>query len=154
MKTKTLSSALFIGSLALFLAGCSKEPAPQAPAPKTPVVMKFDEAALFEFDKADLKPEGKEQLSAYREQARSDLSSAQKVKITGYTDNTGTAEHNLTLSLQRAEAVRDYLASVGVAATKMEAVGAGEANPIADNSTTESRARNRRVEIEVSGLGK
>lgn len=118
------------------------------------MVMTFDEAALFEFDKADLKPEGMKRLDAYSEETRSALSSAQSVKITGYTDNTGTPEHNLTLSQQRATAVRNYLASVGVDATKMEAGGAGEANPIGDNGASEGRARNRRVEIVVAGLGR
>jgi OOP family OmpA-OmpF porin len=102
----------------------------------------------------DLKPEGKEQLKAYREKAKADLSSAEKVKVVGYTDNAGTAEHNSKLSQQRAEVVRDYLVSIGVDPKKLEAIGAADANPIADNSTKEGRARNRRVEIEVTGLGK
>ena len=116
--------------------------------------MKFDEAALFEFDKADLKAEGKEQLKAYNEKARADLSSAEKVRVVGYTDNTGTAEHNSQLSKQRAEAVRDYLVSIGADPKKLDAIGAADANPIADNSTKEGQAKNRRVEIEVTGLGK
>jgi OmpA-OmpF porin, OOP family len=155
MKLKQLAPLLAIAFLASSLLGCSKEePAPKASAPKAATVMKFDEAALFEVDKADLKPEGKEQLNAYREKAKAELSSAQKVKVVGYTDNTGTAEHNSKLSQQRAEVVRDYLVSIGVDSKKVEAVGAASANPIADNSTQEGRARNRRVEIEVTGLGK
>jgi OOP family OmpA-OmpF porin len=50
--------------------------------------------------------------------------------------------------------VRDYLVSIGVDPKKVEAVGAGDANPVADNSTKEGQAKNRRVEIEVTGLGK
>ncbi|MGB8437288.1 MAG: OmpA family protein [Burkholderiales bacterium] len=149
MKLKLIAPLLAIAFLALSLSGCGKEP-----APKAPVVMKFGEAALFEFDKADLKPEGKEQLDAYRKKAKEELSSAQKVKVVGYTDNTGTADHNLKLSQQRAEAVRDYLVSIGVDAKKLEASGAGDANPVADNSTKEGQAKNRRVEIEVTGLNK
>ena len=116
--------------------------------------MKFDEAALFEFDKADLKPAGKEQLDAYREKTKADLGSAEKVRVVGYTDSTGTAEHNTKLSQQRAEVVRDYFVSVGVDPKKLEAIGAAGANPIADNGTKEGQAKNRRVEIEVIGLGK
>jgi len=116
--------------------------------------MKFDEAALFDFDRADLKAEGKEQLNAYREKAKADLSSAEKVRVVGYTDNTGTAEHNTKLSQQRAEVVRDYLVSTGVDPKKMDAFGAADANPVADNGTKEGQAKNRRVEIEVTGLGK
>ena len=154
MKLKLLAPLLVVAFLSLSLSGCKKEPTPTASASKTPAVMNFDEAALFEFDKADLRPSGKEQLSAYREKAKADLSSAEKVRVVGYTDNTGTAEHNSKLSQQRAEVVRDYLVSVGVDAKNLEAVGAADANPIADNSTKEGQAKNRRVEIEVSGLGK
>ena len=154
MKLKPLAPLLAIAFLALSLSGCSKEPAPQAAAPKAPTVMKFDEAALFEFDKADLKAEGKEQLKAYHEKAKADLSSAEKVRVVGYTDNTGTAEHNSKLSKQRAEVVRDYLVSMGADPKKLDAIGAADANPIADNSTKEGQAKNRRVEIEVTGLGK
>jgi OOP family OmpA-OmpF porin len=154
MKLKLIAPLLAIAFLALSLSACNKEPAPKASAAKAPTVMKFDEAALFDFDKADLKPEGKEQLNAYREKAKTDLSSAEKVKVVGYTDNTGTAEHNSKLSQQRAEVVRDYLVSIGVDPKKLEAVGAADANPVADNSTKEGQAKNRRVEIEVTGLGK
>ncbi|RZL86625.1 MAG: hypothetical protein EOP82_29285, partial [Variovorax sp.] len=100
MKLKLLAPLLVIAFLALPLTGCNKEPAPKegtmpkAAAPKASTVMNFDEGALFEFDKADLKPAGKEQLNAYREKAKADLSSAEKVRVVGYTDNTGTAEHN------------------------------------------------------------
>ena len=155
MKLKLLLPPLLaIALLALSLSGCNKEPAPKASAPKAPTVMNFDEAALFEFDKAALKPEGKEQLNAYREKAKAELSSAEKVRVVGYTDNTGTAEHNSQLSKQRAEVVRDYLVSIGVDPKKVDAIGAADANPIADNSTKEGQAKNRRVEIEVTGLGK
>jgi outer membrane protein OmpA-like peptidoglycan-associated protein len=155
MKMKLLAPLLAIAFLALPLSGCNKEPAPKAAAPnKTPTVMNFDEAALFEFDKADLKPEGKAQLDEYREKAKADLSSAEKVRVVGYTDNTGTKEHNSQLSKQRAEAVRDYLVSTGVDSKKMDAIGAADANPVADNGTKEGQAKNRRVEIEVTGLGK
>jgi OOP family OmpA-OmpF porin len=154
MNLKLLAPLLAIAFLAVPLSGCNKEPAPKVAAPNAPTVINFGEAALFEFDKADLKPEGKEQLSAYREKAKADLSSAEKVRVVGYTDNTGTAEHNSQLSKQRAEVVRDYLVSIGVDAKKVDAIGAADANPIADNGTKEGQAKNRRVEIEVTGLGK
>lgn len=117
-------------------------------------VMIFPEAALFEFGKSDLKPEGEEQIKEYREQAREELSRADKVIITGHTDNVGKQDYNLKLSLQRAEAVRDYLISLGADPQKFQASGAGEAKPIADNSTEDGRANNRRVEVEVIGVEK
>jgi OOP family OmpA-OmpF porin len=124
--------------------------APPAPSPK---VMTFD-AALFDFNKATLKPEGKEKIKAYREQARAEMSHADKVKITGYTDNVGSSDYNKKLSVKRAEAVRDYLVSLGADANKMEIAGEGMANPIADNATAAGRAKNRRVEVEMSGLAR
>ena len=154
MKLKLLASLLAVAFLAFPLSGCNKEPAPKAAASKAPTVMNFDEGTLFEFDKADLKAEGKAQLDAYREKAKADLSSAEKVRVVGYTDSTGTKEHNSQLSKQRAEAVRDYLVSTGVDPKKMDAIGAADANPVADNGTKEGQAKNRRVEIEVTGLGK
>ena len=60
----------------------------------------------------------------------------------------------MTLSKQRAEAVRDYLMSLGADPAKFQVGGGGENNPIADNTTDEGRAKNRRVEVEVVGIEK
>jgi OmpA-OmpF porin, OOP family len=72
-----------------------------------------------------------------------------RVRIEGYTDSSGTKAANLRLSQARAEAVADYLASKGVARGRLEAVGYGEARPIAPNLTARGRELNRRVEIVV-----
>jgi len=117
-------------------------------------VVIFPEAALFESGKSALKPEGKQKIEEYREQAKDQLSSADHVMITGYTDNVGGTDSNSALSQQRAAAVRDHLISLGADPQKFQVSGAGEANPIADNSTEEGRAQNRRVEVEVVGVGK
>ena len=114
----------------------------------------FDAVALFDFDKADLKPQGMEQIKAYREEAKAELSRADKITITGHTDNVGTEDYNMKLSLRRAEAVRDYLLSLGIDPAKMEVKGEVMSNPIADNSTAEGRAKNRRVEVDILGLEK
>jgi outer membrane protein OmpA-like peptidoglycan-associated protein len=71
--------------------------------------------------------------------------------IEGYTDNTGTPEFNLKLSQQRADAVRLFLISQGLAADTITSTGMGQASPVADNSTAAGRKQNRRVEIIVSG---
>lgn len=73
------------------------------------------------------------------------------VVIEGHTDSQGGANLNQVLSQKRAEAVRDALVQDGVAAARLTAVGLGEDRPVADNATTEGRARNRRVEIVVLG---
>ncbi len=71
--------------------------------------------------------------------------------IEGYTDTTGSADFNLKLSQQRADAVRAFLISQGLSADTITSKGLGEANPVADNSTAAGRKLNRRVEIIVSG---
>jgi OOP family OmpA-OmpF porin len=116
--------------------------------------MVFDANVLFEFDTSNLKPGGKEALKAYLKEARAQLSSARTVKITGHTDNVGAKKYNMKLSQRRAEAVRDYLVKLGVNSKKMKVSGMGETKPIASNKTKEGRTKNRRVEIEVIGLGK
>ena len=70
-----------------------------------------------------------------------------KLKIEGHTDSTGTKAGNQTLSQQRAASVVAWLVKNGVAASRLTAAGLGDTKPIADNSTPEGRARNRRVEL-------
>jgi outer membrane protein OmpA-like peptidoglycan-associated protein len=76
--------------------------------------------------------------------------SDKRMVVEGHTDSQGSDKINQPLSLNRATAVRDYLVSRGVASEKISAVGMGSSHPIADNSTAENRANNRRVEIIIS----
>lgn len=69
------------------------------------------------------------------------------VAVSGYTDSTGSEAYNQTLSEDRAGSVGNYLLGKSVNAARIETVGFGESNPIADNSTEEGRALNRRVEL-------
>ncbi len=69
------------------------------------------------------------------------------IRIEGHTDSTGSANANQVLSQKRAEAVRDALEALGVAASRMTAVGVGAERPIASNENTEGRAKNRRVDV-------
>lgn len=71
--------------------------------------------------------------------------------IEGHTDNVGSDSTNSELSFRRAISVRDYLISLGVGASSIDVDGFGASRPIADNSTASGRARNRRVEIVISG---
>ena len=66
-------------------------------------------------------------------------------KIVGHTDSIGTEQYNQALSERRAKAVFDYLASRGVSPSRMQAIGMGESDPVADNATAEGRQLNRRV---------
>jgi OOP family OmpA-OmpF porin len=69
------------------------------------------------------------------------------VRVEGHTDWIGTDAYNQGLSERRANAVRDYLISRGVSASRLSAAGFGESQPIASNETDEGRALNRRVEL-------
>jgi len=71
------------------------------------------------------------------------------IVVTGHTDNRGTAQLNQTLSDQRARAVADALVADGVSAARITTRGVGASMPVADNTTPEGRAQNRRVEITV-----
>lgn len=72
------------------------------------------------------------------------------VTIVGYTDDTGNYDQNMQLSQKRADAVRNYLISQGVVASRLTARGEGWNNPITSNSTAAGRAQNRRVELFIT----
>ncbi len=74
-----------------------------------------------------------------------------KFNVEGHTDSTGRPEVNKELSLKRALSVRDYLIGQGIAASSTDVAGLGSSTPIGDETTKDGRARNRRVEIVVSG---
>lgn len=71
------------------------------------------------------------------------------VDVYGHTDSTGSDAYNQALSERRADAVAEYLTMRGVESARLEALGYGETQPIADNDTVEGRAQNRRVEIKI-----
>lgn len=105
--------------------------------------------ALFDFDKSALKPEGKARLDALLAQLRG---MDTEVMITvGHTDSTGTTQYNQKLSIRRAEAVKAYVVSQGLEASRVYTEGKGETQPAADNKSAEGRAKNRRVTLEVVG---
>jgi outer membrane protein OmpA-like peptidoglycan-associated protein len=101
----------------------------------------------FDFDKSTIKPEFEGVLDAGVEALNENP--GVRVQVAGYTDSVGTDAYNQGLSERRANAVKDYLASHGVDASRLTAVGFGETNPVADNSTADGRAQNRRVELNI-----
>jgi OOP family OmpA-OmpF porin len=101
----------------------------------------------FDFDKSTIKPEFEGVLDAGVEALNENPNV--RVQVAGYTDSVGTDAYNQGLSERRANAVKDYLASHGVDASRLSAVGFGETNPVADNSTADGRAQNRRVELNI-----
>lgn len=127
-------------------------PKPATPPPRpAPTVERVTLAAdaLFDFDKADIKPDAKAKL----DDLVSKLAGVtlEVMIAVGHTDSVGVDAYNEKLSVRRAEAVKKYLVSKGVEPNRVYTEGKGERQPVADNRTAEGRAKNRRVEIEVVG---
>ncbi len=99
----------------------------------------------FDTDKATLKPDGMDAVSEIVKVLTSDPTL--KIAINGYTDNSGSKEHNLKLSEERASTVKSEIIKAGIAAERLTSKGFGQGNPIADNGTEEGKAQNRRVEL-------
>ena len=97
----------------------------------------------FDSGRADLKPA----LRPVLDQFASGLDGTVRVLIVGHTDSSGSDAVNNPLSEHRAQTVRDYLATRGVPAGRLETAGRGEREPVADNTTDAGRSKNRRVEI-------
>ncbi len=111
------------------------------------LVITLSGGVLFRSNQATLLPGATTRLD---EVAAALIANKQPVGIEGYTDSRGSQSKNMDLSQHRAEAVRDYLISRGLPAERVVAKGMGADRPIADNSSAEGRANNRRVEIIVS----
>jgi outer membrane protein OmpA-like peptidoglycan-associated protein len=115
-----------------------------APEPAAPQKLVL-EGVNFDFDKATLRQEDIGSLDDDVEalKAWGDVN----IEVAGHTDSMGSDAYNMKLSQQRAEAVRNFLISRGVAADRLTAKGYGESQPVADNATEEGRFKNRRVEL-------
>ena len=105
--------------------------------------------ASFDTGKADLKPEGQAKLDQLVTKLKDVNFDA--ITITGHTDNVGTDAANQRLSERRATAVKAYLAKHGIDQAKIKTTGRGKTSPVADNKTTQGRARNRRVDVVITG---
>ncbi len=126
------------------------KPAPAKPAP-TPVSQKvtFAADAFFDFDKSVLKPEAKAKLDDLVGKLKG--ISLEVIIAVGHTDAIGSDGYNQKLSVRRAESVKEYLVTKGIEPNRIYTEGKGKKQPVADNKTSEGRAKNRRVEIEVVG---
>ena len=121
----------------------------QDPSKRVEPATWFDfDRLLFNTDSVTLRPESQEQLG--------NIAAILKaypnvhIKIGGYTDNTGDPQSNLNLSQDRANGVMAELVALGISPVRLEAQGYGEQFPVADNSTAEGRAKNRRVSMRVT----
>lgn len=104
--------------------------------------------ALFDFDSSVVKDYYNNKISELANNMKNNP--AYKAKISGHTDSIGNEDYNKSLSLRRANAVREMFVGYGVEKKRLKVQGYGSAQPIADNNTKEGRAQNRRVEIEIS----
>jgi OOP family OmpA-OmpF porin len=102
----------------------------------------------FESGKATLTPSGKgilDEMAAALQKVK-----GKRVEVIGHTDNTGLRESNLALSQSRAEAVRTYLADKGISQDMVMVSGQGPDRPVAENTSADGRARNRRIEFRIA----
>ncbi|HET9405374.1 MAG TPA: OmpA family protein [Burkholderiales bacterium] len=134
-----------------------RKPAP-APARMAPQKLNFSADALFDFDKAVLKPEGRAMLDDVARELNGAL--YEVIFVTGHTDRIGSHEYNRKLSERRAYAVSDYLVSRDVAAHRVKAEGRGETQPVTRSGDCTGPVNSkliaclqpdRRVHVEVTG---
>jgi outer membrane protein OmpA-like peptidoglycan-associated protein len=111
------------------------------------IAVTFASGILFPFNSTEILPDGRTNLqqlaSSLEKYPNSDI------LIVGHTDSVGTDAYNNDLSQRRALAAQSYLQSLGVPATRLQATGKGESEPIQSNDTDAGRAQNRRVEIAI-----
>ncbi len=144
-----VGGALVGGALGHLLCDPVEEPpAPAAPPPPPPALpqrIELSADAHFDFGSAKLKLAGERKIDEIVGTMKENAEI--RILVEGYTDSVGSESYNQRLSERRAEAVRDYMMSLGIAAERIETRGHGEANPVASNDTAEGRAQNRRVII-------
>ena len=111
------------------------------------ILVKFDSGILFDVDKTNLKPAAETSLTQLAASLQNNPQT--NILVIGHTDSTGTAAHNMDLSIRRASAVKSFIDGQGVGSNRLTTQGKGETEPIASNSTAQGRAQNRRVEIVI-----
>jgi len=168
MKSYAVGLKLAAVAVAVVLAGCSTPPPPEAPKPVPPPVVApppapsivpgsaedlrvnvgdtvhfdYDQYAVMEGDKATLQRQAA-WLAKYP---------GIKVTVEGHADERGTREYNLALGARRANAVKEYLVSLGVSAARVDTISYGKERPVCADSTESCWSQNRRgVTIIASG---
>ena len=133
---------------------------PASIPPPQPLKVKLSADALFDFDQATMKNEGKQRLDKFVADLRG--ASFEFITVTGHTDRFGTEAYNIGLSTRRADAVKNYLSGpAGIPAARIKATGAGESQPLTKPGECKGQRPtkaliaclqpDRRVELEVSG---
>lgn len=146
--------------IAPVVAAAPPVPAPAPAAVVRPQKVNFSADSLFSFDKAVITPDGKSALNVFAGELRSTRFSM--ILVEGHTDRLGTSVYNQRLSQERADAVKAYLvSSAGIEASKINAVGRGENNPVTRSTDCRGKTAtksliaclqpDRRVDVEVTG---
>lgn len=145
-RTKVLLGEIFsVNAEGVTVAGVVKVDAQAEPTVLTDMSdAKLDLEVVFSTGSFEIEPRYYNRLNAF---AKFLVENKRSGEIAGYTDNVGNAQANQKLSEKRANAVRNYLVKQGVPEESLTAVGYGQENPIADNSTKEGRDKNRRIEF-------
>lgn len=115
------------------------------------IAVTFDSGILFPIDSAELTSEARSNLRKLADSLQAEPKT--NVMVVGHTDSDGSGSHNQQLSERRGRSAEDYLASQGVAATRLVSRGRGEDEPIASNATLEGKRQNRRVEVAIYANG-
>jgi len=102
---------------------------------------------FFDFNKYEIKEKSEVELNKVINFLENNVDI--KIQIEGHTDNKGTEEYNMNLSLKRAEAIHNYLIEAGVLKDRIQYKGFGQSKPVAPNDSEENRALNRRIEFEI-----
>jgi outer membrane protein OmpA-like peptidoglycan-associated protein len=110
------------------------------------LVFEYGDGITFDVDRHELRPGFTDLLARQAEMLQAHFSGLD-IYVCGHTDSSGNTNHNLTLSLERAETVASFLASKGIPWSRMKVQGFGSAFPVASNETAEGKALNRRTEI-------
>jgi len=131
---------------------------PQPEAPKKPAIVNLASTELFEFNKAVLTKEARARIDTEVVAKLGDLRDVRYIIVNGHADRLGSTQYNQKLSEKRADAVRAYLVSKGVAADKVETLGFGKTLPVKACPDQKERkglieclSPNRRVVVEVQG---
>ena len=120
-------------------------PTPPSPPPASKHI-ELSADAYFDFNKATLKPAGKDRIDEDVVRPMKEHPELRAL-VEGHTDSIGSDAYNQRLSERRADAVRDFILAQGIAPSRITTKGWGKSKPIADNKTKDGRAKNRRVEI-------
>jgi OmpA-OmpF porin, OOP family len=134
------------------------KPEPKPEPPKKPAAINLASTELFEFNKAVLTPDARTKLDSEVVAKLRDMKDVRFIIVNGHADRLGSAQYNQKLSEKRAEAVRAYLVSKGVDASKLETLGFGKTLPVKSCPEQKNRkdlieclSPNRRVVVEVQG---